>query len=122
MKKIFQKPFKVSLTKNILLILAILVVGYFIINLSLKLITRHGQEFEVPDFYGMTLDEAAKAAESLDLRLAAHRIPPRDGLLSGRPRKGGRARAERKACPASLNSPPCRPQDDAEEVHRKERF
>lgn len=69
MKKIFQKPFKVSLTKNILLILAILVVGYFIINLSLKLITRHGQEFEVPDFYGMTLDEAAKAAESLDLRL-----------------------------------------------------
>ena len=32
MKKFLQKPFKYSLTKNILLILAILAAGYIIIN------------------------------------------------------------------------------------------
>ena len=35
MKKFLQKPFKYSLTKNILLIIGILVVGYVIINLFL---------------------------------------------------------------------------------------
>ena len=69
MKKIFKKPFKSSLTQNILLILGILVLGYIIIIVFLRVITRHGQEFEVPDLYGMTLAEAAKATESLDLRL-----------------------------------------------------
>ena len=69
MKQFLQKPFKYSLTKNILLILGILVAGYLLITLSLKIITRHGQEYEVPDFSGMSLTEAARAAEDLDLRL-----------------------------------------------------
>lgn len=69
MKQFLQKPFKYSLTKNILLILGILVAGYLLITLSLKIITRHGQEYEVPDFSGMSLTEAAGAAEDLDLRL-----------------------------------------------------
>ena len=69
MKKFLQKPFKVSLTKNILLILGILVVGYIIVTLSLKIITRHGKEFAVPDLSGMSLTEAAATAEKYHLRL-----------------------------------------------------
>ena len=69
MKKFLQKPFKYSLTKNILLILAILAVGYIIINLSLRLITRHNQELTVPDLTGMSLAQAVAVAEEADLRL-----------------------------------------------------
>lgn len=69
MKKIFKKPFKESLTQNILLILAILLVGYLIVNLSLRIVTRHNQELTVPDFYGMSLAEAAAAADDAKLRL-----------------------------------------------------
>ena len=69
MKKIFKKPFKESLTQNILLILAILLVGYLIVNLSLRIVTRHNQELTVPDFYGMSLAEAAAATDDAKLRL-----------------------------------------------------
>lgn len=69
MKKLFSKPFRYSLTKNILLIIGILAVGYIIISLSLKLITRHNQELAVPDLTGMNLEEAAAAVEKYNLRL-----------------------------------------------------
>lgn len=69
MKKILKRRFRLSLTKNILLILAILAVGYLIINLSLRIITRHNQELTVPDFSGMGLDEAAALAEASYLRI-----------------------------------------------------
>ena len=68
MKKIFKKPFKESLTQNILLILAILLVGYLIVNLSLRIVTRHNQELTVPDLTGMSLAQAAAVAEEADLR------------------------------------------------------
>ena len=57
------------MTQNILLILAILLVGYLIVNLSLRIVTRHNQELTVPDFYGMSLAEAAAAADDAKLRL-----------------------------------------------------
>lgn len=69
MKKLFSKPFRYSLTRNILLIIGILAVGYIIITLSLKLITRHNQELAVPDLTGMTLEEATAAVEEYKLRL-----------------------------------------------------
>lgn len=69
MKKIFKKPFKESLTQNILLIIGILAAGYIIITLSLRGITRHGKEFNVPDFYGMSVAEANEAASGMSLRL-----------------------------------------------------
>ena len=69
MKKFLQKPFKYSLTKNILLIIGILVVGYVIINLFLRIITRHNQELTVPDMTGMNLAEASAVAAEADLRL-----------------------------------------------------
>lgn len=69
MKKFLQKPFKYSLTKNILLIIGILAVGYVIVNLSLRIITRHNQELTVPDMTGMNLAEASAVAAEADLRL-----------------------------------------------------
>lgn len=69
MKRFLQKPFRVSLTKNILLIIGILAAGYIIVSLLLTVITRHNQELTVPDFSGMSLQEAAAAADEADLRL-----------------------------------------------------
>lgn len=69
MKQFLQKPFKYSLTKNILLILGILLAGYLIISLLLKIITRHNQELSVPDMTGMSLTEAAAVAAEAELRL-----------------------------------------------------
>lgn len=69
MKRFFKKPFRESLTQNILLIICILVAGYIIVTVSLKGITRHGQEFAVPDFYGMSVAEANEAASGMSLRL-----------------------------------------------------
>lgn len=68
-RQFLKKPFRYSLTKNILLIIGILVAGYVIINLSLKAVTRHNQELTVPDMTGMTLSEAAAVAEAAELRL-----------------------------------------------------
>ena len=69
MKKIFRKPFRVSFTKNILLILGILVAGYLVVILSLKAVTRHNQELTVPDFSGMSLEEAGALAGAEGLRI-----------------------------------------------------
>ncbi|HIZ85091.1 MAG TPA: PASTA domain-containing protein [Candidatus Coprenecus stercoravium] len=54
---------------NILIVIAVLIVGYVIVNLSLRLITRHNQELSVPDFAGMSLEEAGAAAEAAGLRI-----------------------------------------------------
>ncbi len=64
-----KKPFKQSLAKNILLIAAIIVAGYALIVGGLRFITRHDQELSVPDFSGLTVDEAEVVAEELELRL-----------------------------------------------------
>lgn len=68
-KKIFQKPFKVSLTKNLLLIIAILIVGYAFVTIFLNKVTRHNQELTVPDFSGMTVAEAGAIAKEAELRI-----------------------------------------------------
>ena len=69
MKKFFKKPFRVSLTKNILLIIGIIVAGYVAVVLSLQAVTRHNKELTVPDFSGMSLEEAGILAEAEGLRL-----------------------------------------------------
>lgn len=69
MKKIFKKPFRVSLTQNILLIIVIVVVGFVAVNISLRTITRHNHELSVPDFAGMKIDEAAALAGTYGLRV-----------------------------------------------------
>jgi len=50
-------------------IAASLTVLFIIIHVSLAKFTRHNQEYQVPDFYGMQLDEARKLAVENDFRL-----------------------------------------------------
>lgn len=101
MKKIFKKPFKYSLTKNILLIIGILVVGYVIINLFLRIITRHNQELTVPDMTGMNLAEAAAVAAEADLRLEVTdsvyiRGMERGAIARQNPEPGGKVKKNRR--------------------------
>jgi Uncharacterized protein conserved in bacteria len=51
------------------LILGILVVLFILIQWGLKGFTRHGQALEVPDFTGLTMDQAREAAELGQLEL-----------------------------------------------------
>ena len=101
MKKILQKPFKYSLTKNILLIIGILVVGYVIINLFLRIITRHNQELTVPDMTGMNLAEASAVAAEADLRLEVTdsvyiRGMERGAIARQNPEPGGKVKKNRR--------------------------
>lgn len=101
MKKIFKKPFKYSLTKNILLIIGILVVGYVIVNLSLRIITRHNQELTVPDMTGMNLAEASAVAAEADLRLEVTdsvyiRGMERGAIARQNPEPGGKVKKNRR--------------------------
>lgn len=68
-RKIWQKPFKTSFTKNILLIILILAVGYFAVTLYLHIVTRHDKVLQVPDMTGLTLTEAQAVAAEHELRL-----------------------------------------------------
>lgn len=101
MKQFLQKPFKYSLTKNILLILGILLAGYLIISLLLKIITRHNQELSVPDMTGMSLTEAAAVAAEAELRLEVTdsvyiRGMERGAIARQNPEPGGKVKKNRR--------------------------
>jgi len=54
---------------NVVIALFILLILFVIIVILLNKITRHNQEVIVPDFYGMSLEEAQKTATSNDFHL-----------------------------------------------------
>jgi beta-lactam-binding protein with PASTA domain len=55
--------------RNIVLAFLILVFGTTIIMQILKIVTRHNHNLSVPDFTGLTLDEAVESASKRDLRI-----------------------------------------------------
>ncbi len=57
--------FMMELYKAVVVVLVLLLVA----SIFLKILTRHSNELEVPDFSGMTMREAQKAANRADLRL-----------------------------------------------------
>lgn len=52
---------------NIILILAVLIVGFVLINIFLKAETRHNKTFMLPDLSGLTVREAHELASELDI-------------------------------------------------------
>ena len=50
--------------KNVLLAALLIFAFVMVVNLALSMCTRHGQEISVPDFYGMTAQEAVNLAEA----------------------------------------------------------
>lgn len=55
--------------RNLFFAFLILIAGVFLILQILKVYTRHNQNLSVPDFTGLTLDEAVDASEKRDLRI-----------------------------------------------------
>jgi eukaryotic-like serine/threonine-protein kinase len=55
--------------RNIVLALLILIFGTTIIMQILKIVTRHNHNLSVPDFAGLTLEEAVQTAKKRDLRI-----------------------------------------------------
>ena len=68
----FQKAKKILsnwIVKNLLLAVAALLVIVFIASLLLGGITKHGKEMVVPDFTGMTVEDAVRSADDAGLRI-----------------------------------------------------
>jgi beta-lactam-binding protein with PASTA domain len=68
-RKIIQYVNERIFLRNIILALFILLAGTFFIMQILKIVTRHNQNLSVPQFAGLTLQEAVEAAEKRDLRV-----------------------------------------------------
>lgn len=56
------------IVKNLLLAAAFVAVIVLAVSLFLSVVTRHGEEIAVPDFSGMTVEEARAVASSANLR------------------------------------------------------
>ena len=67
--KDINRPFKSSFIKNGLLVLGILLAGYFSISLILRTITRHSNVYTLADFTGVTIQEAQELAKDGNFRL-----------------------------------------------------
>ncbi len=63
--KLISSPF----AKNGLMILGILIAGYFAVSIFLKTITRHSHVYILPDFSGMTIQQAQDVALKGHFRL-----------------------------------------------------
>lgn len=69
--------------RNVLLAVCAVIIFLFFVNILLKQYTRHGQKYEVPNFTGMSVPEAQKAAKRLSLKLEVV-----DSLYMNNQRKG----------------------------------
>lgn len=55
--------------RNVILAICVLVIFVFLTQLILNWATRHGQAYSVPDFNGVTMDEAHQLAKEANLKL-----------------------------------------------------
>lgn len=68
MKKVFSYIRNHFLIRNLLLLVCSILVFTFIVNVLLSLFTRHGQRYDVPDFVGLSYDQAVKRGKDADLK------------------------------------------------------
>ena len=69
MRKIIDAIRENILLRHIILAISSIVILLVVTQIVLAIATRHGQRYKVPDFKGMTLDEARRAARKNDLKL-----------------------------------------------------
>ncbi len=89
------------ITRNVVLAVCALIVFVFAVNLLLNLFTRHGQVREVPDFGGMSVQEAAQAGRGSALRIEINDslyVPAYPGgvILEQNPSPGARVKSGRR--------------------------
>ena len=88
-------------SKQLYLIIVIFIGIFMIASYSLKMITRHNQELEVPSFIGMNLEQATKIANINNLRLevtdSVH-IPraAKGAIFKQKPEAGSYVKKERR--------------------------
>ncbi len=82
-----------SLLRNVVLAVSLLVIVLFVVNILLGIITRHGQNKDVPNFVGSTLVDAERAARKGKLEIIVNDslyvpIYPGGVVLEQRPSAG----------------------------------
>ncbi len=82
-------------------ILAALAAFYFIVHFSLDRYTRHNEEYEVPDFYGMQLKDAGTLAAKNGFRLEVtdsvySKVLPRGSIFRQNPSAGSMVKQGRR--------------------------
>ena len=92
---------KHTFIRNLLLAVCFFIIFIALTQLILNLATRHGQSYGVPDFNGLTLDEAKFAAKEADLKLEISDslyLPARTGgiILEQNPSPGAKVKSGRR--------------------------
>lgn len=98
---LFEKIKNNMFLRNVILAVCVLIILVFLAQIFLNLVTRHGQVHEVPDFGGMTMEEAEQAARkaSLDLEINDSLfLPLRAGgiVLEQNPAPGAKVKSGRR--------------------------
>lgn len=89
------------LIKHLVLVVSVIIIFAFIMNLTLNFFTRHNKYYKVPDFTGMTMDEAGRAAKkgSLQIEVYDERYMPEYDpgvILSQLPESGAEVKSGRR--------------------------
>ncbi len=89
------------LVRNIVLAISIFIILLVAANILLAIITRHGQKYQVPDFSGMTLQEARNKSKEYRLRLEvidSLYVPakPKGIILEQYPKAGSDVKSKRR--------------------------
>jgi beta-lactam-binding protein with PASTA domain len=87
--------------RNLVLAVCFIVIFIFVTHFVLNLATRHGQAFEVPDFNGLTMEEARAATVEARLQLEVNDslyLPGRRGgiVLEQNPSPGSKVKSGRR--------------------------
>lgn len=101
MRKIAHKINSNVITRNLVLAGCGILVFVFLVNMLLNLFTRHGQIHTVPDFSGMTVEEAVKTGRKSSLKIEINDsiyIPAYDGgvILEQNPSVGSEVKSGRR--------------------------
>lgn len=97
----FKKLWKNDYLRNILFIVCAVVLLITLIMTFLNLYTRHGSSQPVPDFVGVSLDEAYELAEEHNLRIEIsdsvfHQVLPPGSVIDQNPRPEVNVKKDRK--------------------------
>ena len=100
LRKLARKINGDVITRNLVLAACAVIVFVFVVSQLLNLFTRHGQVKVVPDFSGMTVEEALRAGRNASLRIEINDslyVPAYPGgvILEQNPASGARVKSGR---------------------------
>lgn len=101
LQNILKKLNSNVILKNVILAVCAILIFVFLISILLNVFTRHNRSEEVPDFSGMTMEEALRAAKPASLRIEINDslyVPAYEGgiILDQLPKPGTRVKSGRR--------------------------